>query len=138
GRCRRGGGAVTAYWANPMTTLYQADARALPLPDASVDCCVTSPPYFGLRDYGIDGQIGLEQTPEEYVAQLVAVFREVRRVLKPTGTLWLNLGDSYAGSNKGWNADGTVAAGAKQATNRGTVAISADIVRSKRMERGTG
>jgi DNA modification methylase len=66
------------------------------LPDASVHCCVTSPPYFGLRDYGHDGQIGLEDTPNAYVAQMVAVFREVRRVLRDDGTLWLNLGDSYA------------------------------------------
>jgi len=64
--------------------------------DQSVNCCVTSPPYFGLRDYGEDGQLGLERTPEEYVANLVAVFREVRRVLRDDGTLWLNLGDSYA------------------------------------------
>jgi DNA modification methylase len=62
----------------------------------SVHCCVTSPPYFGLRDYGVDGQIGLERTPEAYVARLVEVFREVRRVLRDDGTLWLNLGDSYA------------------------------------------
>jgi DNA modification methylase len=68
------------------------------MPDASVHTCVTSPPYFGLRDYGVDGQIGLEQTPDEYVAALVAVFREVRRVLRDDGTLWLNLGDSYAGA----------------------------------------
>jgi DNA modification methylase len=68
------------------------------LPSDSVDCAITSPPYWGLRDYGNDGQIGLEKTPEEYVAKLVAVFREVRRVLKPSGTVWLNLGDSYAGS----------------------------------------
>jgi DNA modification methylase len=66
------------------------------LPDASVHCCVTSPPYWGLRDYGHDGQIGLEQTPEEYVARMVEVFRAVRRVLREDGTLWLNLGDSYA------------------------------------------
>jgi DNA modification methylase len=71
------------------------------LPDASVHCCVTSPPYFGLRDYGCDGQIGLEQTPAEFVEQLVAVFREVRRVLRADGTLWLNLGDSYASGTKG-------------------------------------
>ena len=64
----------------------------------SVQTCVTSPPYFGLRDYGIDGQIGLEQTPEAFVAELVDVFRQVRRVLKDDGTLWLNLGDSYAGN----------------------------------------
>ena len=76
------------------------------LPDGSVNCCVTSPPYFGLRDYGADGQIGLEQTPEEYVAALVDVFREVRRVLRDDGVLWLNLGDSYAGSGRGaWDAD---------------------------------
>lgn len=66
------------------------------LPDASVQCCVTSPPYWGLRDYGHDGQLGLEPTPEEYVANMVEVFREVRRVLRDDGTLWLNLGDSYA------------------------------------------
>ena len=67
------------------------------LPDATVHCCVTSPPYFGLRDYGHAGQIGLEPTPDAYVAKLVDVFREVRRVLRDDGTLWLNLGDSYAG-----------------------------------------
>jgi DNA modification methylase len=66
------------------------------LADESVQCCVTSPPYFGLRDYGHDGQIGLEPTPDDYVAKIVEVFREVRRVLRKDGTLWLNLGDSYA------------------------------------------
>ena len=66
------------------------------LPDGSVHCCVTSPPYYGLRDYGVAGQIGLEETPEAYVAKLVDVFREVRRVLRDDGTLWVNLGDSYA------------------------------------------
>jgi len=67
------------------------------LPEESVNCCVTSPPYWGLRDYGVPGQLGLERTPEEYVAKMVEVFREVRRVLRTDGTLWLNLGDSYAG-----------------------------------------
>lgn len=71
------------------------------MPDESVDCCVTSPPYYGLRDYGMADQIGLEETPEEYVAKMVEVFTEVRRVLKKEGTLWLNLGDSYA--NAGGN-----------------------------------
>jgi len=71
------------------------------LPDKSVNCCVTSPPYFGLRDYGHDDQIGLEATPEEYVNTLVEVFREVRRVLWDDGTLWLNLGDSYQASSYG-------------------------------------
>src|SRR5690348_5785514 len=66
------------------------------LPDASVHCCVTSPPYFGLRDYGVDGQMGLEPTPDEFVAGMVEVFREVRRVLRDDGTLWLNIGDSYS------------------------------------------
>lgn len=65
------------------------------LPDASVHCCVTSPPYWGLRDYGHEGQIGLEDTPEAYVARMVEVFREVRRVLRDDGTCWVNLGDSY-------------------------------------------
>ena len=68
------------------------------LPDNSINCCVTSPPYWGLRDYGVEGQIGLEKTPEEYVSKMVEVFREVKRVLRKDGTLWLNLGDSYAGS----------------------------------------
>lgn len=71
------------------------------LPDESVQCCVTSPPYWGLRDYGCKGQIGLESAMEDYVGQLVAVFREVRRVLRGDGTLWLNLGDSYTGSRAG-------------------------------------
>ncbi len=70
------------------------------LPDNSINCCVTSPPYYGLRDYGVDGQIGLEETPELYVAKMVEVFREVKRVLKKDGTLWLNLGDSYWGSGQ--------------------------------------
>jgi len=70
------------------------------LPDASVNCCVTSPPYWGLRDYGHAGQIGMEKTPGEFVENMVEVFREVRRVLTDDGTLWLNLGDSYA-SGKG-------------------------------------
>lgn len=68
------------------------------LDSGSVDCVVTSPPYWGLRDYGIDGQFGLERTPEEYVNRLVSVFREVKRVLKNGGTVWLNLGDSYNSS----------------------------------------
>ena len=67
------------------------------LPNESVHCAVTSPPYYGLRDYGVAGQIGLETTPQEYVETLVDVFREARRALRDDGTLWLNLGDSYAG-----------------------------------------
>jgi DNA modification methylase len=75
------------------------------LPDQSVQCIVTSPPYYGLRDYGVDGQIGLEETPESYVENMVQVFREARRVLKDDGTLWLNLGDSWSGSGKGIGSD---------------------------------
>ena len=94
------------------------------LPDASVHCCVTSPPYWGLRDYGHDGQIGLEPTPEAYVARMVEVFREVRRVLRDDGTLWLNLGDSYT-SNGFWpgapsNVNGSgLTRGAKSMSQRG-------------------
>jgi len=76
------------------------------LADQSVHCCVTSPPYWGLRDYGVEGQLGLESTPAEYVEKMVAVFREVRRVLRDDGTLWLNLGDSYAntgGASSAWS-----------------------------------
>jgi len=72
--------------------------RLKEIPDQTVQCCVTSPPYWGLRDYGADGQIGLEQTPNAYVAEMVSVFREVKRVLRDDGTLWLNLGDTYASS----------------------------------------
>jgi len=76
------------------------------IPEKSINCSVTSPPYWGLRDYEVDGQIGLEDTPEEYVEKIVSVFREVKRVLKDDGTLWLVIGDSYAGSGKGqWEYD---------------------------------
>lgn len=85
--------------------------------DQSVNCCVTSPPYFGLRDYGVDGQIGLEGTPDAYVAKLVEVFREVRRVLRDDGTLWLNLGDSYASGTKGSGGTGKSTLGAASGGN---------------------
>ena len=68
------------------------------LPENSVDCCVTSPPYYALRDYGADGQIGQEATPEEYVSRLITVFHEVKRVLVPEGTCWLNIADTYCGT----------------------------------------
>ena len=83
--------------------------------------CVTSPPYYGLRDYGHDGQIGLEETPDEYIKAMVEVFRCVWDVLANDGTLWLNIGDSYAGSGKGRNADGLHQEGGKQGTNKGTI-----------------
>ena len=86
-----------------MSKIICADAAAglKTLPQESVQMCVTSPPYYGLRDYGTDGQIGVEQAPQEYIGRLVEVFAEVHRVLKPDGTLWLNISDSYAGSGKG-------------------------------------
>jgi site-specific DNA-methyltransferase (adenine-specific) len=83
------------------------------LPNHSMNCCVTSPPYFGLRDYGHDGQIGLEPTPDEYVSKMVQVFREVHRVLRDDGTLWLNLGDSY-------NSPGPSNHGKSKEVHRGT------------------
>jgi len=105
--------------------ILRGDVREMlgQLADCSIQACVTSPPYWGLRDYGHDGQIGLEQTPDEYVAAMVAVFREVRRVLKDDGVLWLNLGDSYNGSGKGACADGVVRLtdkSKKQKTSNGT------------------
>jgi len=84
---------------NDAGTLYQGDVLETlgQMEDGSIQCCVTSPPYWGLRDYGVAGQLGLEETPEEYVSRMVEVFEEVRRVLRKDGTLWLNIGDSYAG-----------------------------------------
>jgi DNA modification methylase len=87
-----------------MIDLIQGNSLYLPLADKSCQTCVTSPPYYGLRSYGIgteNGELGLEPTPEAYVANLVAVFREVKRVLRDDGTLWLNLGDTYATHNSG-------------------------------------
>jgi site-specific DNA-methyltransferase (cytosine-N4-specific) len=88
------------------STVYQGDAEAIltQLPDQFFQCVVTSPPYWGLRDYGAVGQIGAEDTPDEYVARLVAVFEEVKRVLRDDGTLWLNIGDSYTSGNRGYRA----------------------------------
>ena len=80
---------------NKHVQLHQSNASELPVDDESIDCVVTSPPYWGLRDYGVDEQIGLESTPEKYVENMVNVFREIKRVLKSSGTVWLNLGDSY-------------------------------------------
>lgn len=92
------------YYQDPQTTLYHGDALEVmrEMPDQDVDCIVTSPPYFGLRDYGVDGQIGAEASPAEFVDAMVQVFREARRVLSDTGTLWLNLGDSYAANSDGF------------------------------------
>lgn len=83
----------------------------------SINCCITSPPYYNLRDYGVDGQIGLETSPDEYISKLTGVFREVRRVLKKDGTLWVVIGDSYAGSGKGKNDTHTTNKGNKGSKN---------------------
>jgi DNA modification methylase len=83
--------------------LGAAEDRLKDIQSESVDCCVTSPPYWGLRDYGNDKQVGLEKTPEEFINNLVKIFRQVKRVLKSEGTLWVNIGDCYAGSGKGGN-----------------------------------
>ena len=130
------------YWSNGVATLYQADARAIPLPDGSVHCCITSPPYFGLRDYQLgDVGIGLEPTLSDWLANILAVSREVWRVLRDDGTYWLNLGDAYAASGKGPT---TIRPGQ---TSRTDVDVGgwgagpkgeADVVRGKRTPRGEG
>jgi DNA modification methylase len=98
----------------------------------SVQCCVTSPPYFGLRDYGVAGQLGMESTPAEYIEKLVDVFDQVRRVLKPDGVLWLNMGDSYAGS---WGAQSRQGEGAMK--GRSIVAARQIAAAQKKTHTGT-
>lgn len=88
-----------------MIYLINGNALHIPLANESVQCVITSPPYWSLRDYRVNGQLGLEKTPEEYVANMVAVFREVWRVLRSDGIVFLNLGDSYAGSGQGWQKE---------------------------------
>jgi len=99
-------------WLNKIL-LGNAPDVLMELPDKSINCCVTSPPYWGLRDYGVEGQLGLEKTPEEYVQKMVEVFREVRRVLRDDGTCWINLGDTYAAGVLGPGSG-------KQTTNYGS------------------
>ena len=107
------------YYRTDLGVLYCGDCMEIlkKMPDNSIHCCVTSPPYWGLRDYGCDGQLGLEKTPEEYTEKMVLVFREVRRVLRDDGTLWLNLGSSYAATTKGSSGVG------KNGSNKGTLII---------------
>ena len=100
---------MSLYYQDEHVTLYHGKALDVvrEMADESVDCIVTSPPYFGLRDYGADGQYGAEETPQEFVDNLVTLYREARRVLAADGTFWLNLGDSYAsGSKRGGSAGG--------------------------------
>lgn len=98
------------YHEDSQLTIYKGDALAVlqTMAEESVQCCVTSPPYYGLRDYGVNGQIGMEETPELFIARLVEVFREVRRVLKDDGTCWINIGDSY------WGGKGQSGSGGKE------------------------
>jgi DNA modification methylase len=98
------------YYTTPNGILYCGDCLETlkVIPDKSVNCCVTSPPYWGLRDYGNDEQLGLEATPDEYIKKMVAVFHEVKRVLRDDGTLWLNVGDSYSTGTKAKRQDGTL------------------------------
>jgi len=99
---------MNPYYADDQITLHHGDALdvAREMPSGSVDCIVTSPPYYGLRDYGTDGQYGLEASPAEYVERLRALFGELRRVLADDGTLWLNLGDSYNSGGNGFSSGG--------------------------------
>src|SRR5579859_1891419 len=85
------------YFSSAHFALYKGDAKMVleSIANSSVDCIVTSPPYYGKRDYGVEGQLGLESHPQAYINELVAIFREAHRVLKPTGSLWVNIGDTY-------------------------------------------
>lgn len=126
---------MTPYYEHAGITIYHGDCREVlaSLEPESVQCCVTSPPYWGLRDYGTDGQLGLEPTPAEYVAQMVAVFREVRRVLREDGTLWLNLGDSYNAYNGNAGPSSGFSAGSAADTERPKLA-SGHGLRSKALK----
>jgi len=107
----------------PIDTILCGDCLEIlrQLPDNQIDCVITSPPYWGLRDYGMQGQIGLEKSPEDYVEKMVEIFRQVRRVLKPSGTCWLNLGDTYAGGKRGTSSSGKIYVSQKQSTNAGSI-----------------
>lgn len=102
--------------------IYNDDALSAlsTMQDGSVDCIVTSPPYYGLRDYGVKEQIGLEDTPQQFIERLKSVFKECRRVLKDSGTLWVNIGDSYSGSGKGGANYPDNVVNTKQGTNKGS------------------
>lgn len=104
-----------------LNTIICADALEglKSLPDESVHCCVTSPPYWGLRDYGVDGQIGLENTAEQFIERLIEVFMEVRRALRNDGTLWVNIGDSYAHNGAAYHSEKSTLIGRKQGSEMG-------------------
>jgi len=130
------------FYEDGRVTLYQGDAVATlrDMPDESVHCVVTSPPYWGLRDYHVDGQIGQEDSLEAYLDGLVCVFREVGRVLRKDGTLWLNMGDAYA-ADAGTDRKPTTLAGPRVPagwTNRSQPKRIHAVSKSKRIERGSG
>jgi DNA modification methylase len=112
---------------DPYVELYNGDALTVlkTFSAESVQCCITSPPYWGLRHYECDGQLGIEKTPEEYVSNLVDVFRAIKSVLKKDGTCWLNLGDSYAGGGRGWEY---CKEKGKQLTNKGVIGVPKSII----------
>lgn len=121
-----------------MSRIINGDCLAVlkTIADKSVDCCVTSPPYFGLRDYNIEGQLGLEDTPSEYVKRMVEVFREIRRVLKDEGTFWLNIGDSYASFRDGKNVSDSlrksdISVGIGKAKNRSSETFKGTAIKHK-------
>ena len=142
------GGALTPWLERDGVTLYCGAAELVlrELESESVDVAVTSPPYWSLRDYGADGQLGLEATPQEFVDRLVETLRELRRVLRRDGTLWLNLGDSYASSGSGYNVDphggahraATASDGyaREQSAKRTTTPRRAQVVDGKRADAG--
>lgn len=119
--------------------ILRADARRIPLADESVNCVVTSPPYWGLRDYKVAGQIGLERTPTEYLVEMVAVFREVKRVLRRDGTLWMNMGDCYAtGAGKVGECPGGGERGARWAGDVDRLRDAKRGYRGERLANGRG
>lgn len=124
---------MSPFYSDDSVTLWQGDALDVvsQLPDGSVDCVVTSPPYYGLRDYGVEGQYGLEESPAAYVETMRALFGEVRRVLVDEGTLWLNIGDSYS------RGEGTFTDGPQQSRNGKGVVGPRDLHPSARRAAGT-
>lgn len=114
-----------------MDRIFTGDALTIlkSLPAECAQTCVTSPPYFGLRDYGVQGQIGRENTVDAYLMKLVEIFREVRRLLRDDGTLWLNLGDSYAGGGKGACGDGRVRLSDKSQKQKASAGTEQDVFR---------
>ncbi|MCP2265008.1 DNA-methyltransferase [Promicromonospora thailandica] len=126
---------MTPYYTDDAVTLYHGDAAATlaHLEPGSVSCIVTSPPYFGLRDYGVDGQLGAEHSPSAYVEALLAVFQQARRVLTEDGTLWLNLGDAYSSGTSGQSNLTELTGGGQKADSSKTSRARVDSLPSKNL-----